>query len=351
MGCKRDFASTNLLMNISVAYSSNLLWVQPTWLEQASHWIERELHRQGIKRIGSIEQPHIRHWSTILRIPTSIGNIYFKAVIPNLVYEAVLIQTLYHWYPDCIPQILAVNKEQGWLLMSDGGMRLRESLKTEDDIQCWADSLPIYVQLQKQSVQHLDELLELGVPDRRLATLPIKFQALLTNPELLGLNRPDGLSLEEYQRLQDSVDRMEQLCEDLAKFGIPQTLDHGDLHDGNVFIRDGYYRLIDWGDSSVTHPFFTLHSIYFSLKQRFGIERSSFWFKQIKEFYLQSWTEYNTKEKLEAAFDLAQQLSLIPSALRWLPVLSGMDKVTRNKYSEAIPNLMREFLYTTQSDC
>jgi hypothetical protein len=52
-----------------VTHPSNLLWVQPTWLEQATHWIERELHRQGIKRIGSIEQPHIRHWSTVLRVP------------------------------------------------------------------------------------------------------------------------------------------------------------------------------------------------------------------------------------------------------------------------------------------
>jgi hypothetical protein len=317
-------------------------------LEQATRWIEQELHRQGIKRIGSIEQPHIRHWSTVLRIPTSIGNIFFKAVIPNLAYEAVLTQTLSHWYPDCIPQILAVNREQGWLLMSDGGMRLRESLKTEDDIQCWADLLPIYIHLQKQSVQHLDELLELGVPDRRLAILPTQFQELLKNPELLGLNRPDGLSLDEYQRLQASVYRVAKLCEQLANLRVPQTLHHGDLHDGNVFIRDRHYSLFDWGDSSIAHPYFILHSIYFSLKQRFGIEPSSFWFKQIREFYLESWTDYDTKEKLEAAFDLAQQLSPIPSALRWLPVLSGMDEATRNKYREAIPNLMREFLSITQ---
>ena len=41
-----------------MAHPSNLLWVEPTWLEQATHWIERELDRQGIKRIGSIEQPY-----------------------------------------------------------------------------------------------------------------------------------------------------------------------------------------------------------------------------------------------------------------------------------------------------
>lgn len=333
-----------------MAHPSNLLWVEPTWLEQATHWIERELHRQGIKRIGSIEQPHIRHWSTVLRVPTIIGNIYFKAVIPNLAYEALLTQTLSHRYPDCVPQILAANTEQGWLLMSDGGLRLRERLKTEDDIQRWIDLLPIYAQLQKQSVQHIDELLELGVPDRRLATLPTKFQELLINTELLGLNRPDGLSSDEYQCLQDSVHRVAKLCEQLANFSVPETLHHGDLHDGNVFIRDERYWFFDWGDSSIAHPFFSLHSIYDTLERRFELGNHSFWFKRLRACYLESWAEYETKERLEAAFDLAYQLSAIPSALRWLPVLSRMDATTRNKYSEAIPNLMREFLHTTQTD-
>ena len=44
----------------------------------------------------------------------------------------------------------------------------------------------------------------------------------------------------------------------LAASPVPITIDHGDLHDGNVFSRDGRPRLIDWGDATVAHPLTTL---------------------------------------------------------------------------------------------
>jgi hypothetical protein len=82
-------------MQMSKPYPSNLLWIQSSWLEQANRWIDNELYQHGIQRLGAIAQPHIRHWSTVLRVPTSEGDIYFKAVIPNLAYEAALTQALY----------------------------------------------------------------------------------------------------------------------------------------------------------------------------------------------------------------------------------------------------------------
>ena len=43
-----------------------------------------------------------------------------------------------------------------------------------------------------------------------------------------------------------------------ARFGIPETIQHDDLHDGQIFVRDDRYLLLDWGDACVSHPFFTL---------------------------------------------------------------------------------------------
>jgi hypothetical protein len=45
---------------------------------------------------------------------------------------------------------------------------------------------------------------------------------------------------------------------ELASFGIPETIQHDDLHDGQVFLSDGRYLLFDWGDACLSHPFFTL---------------------------------------------------------------------------------------------
>ncbi|NJR72922.1 MAG: phosphotransferase [Scytonema sp. CRU_2_7] len=174
--------------------------------------------------------------------------------------------------------------------------------------------------------------------------MPTLYQELLNETELLATNHPSGLSLLECQRLQDTVDVFASLCKQLATFAIPETLHHGDLHDGNVFIHNGRYIFFDWGDSSISHPFFSIRDTYANLNRRFGLGKNSFWFERLKDCYLRSWVEYETREKLEVAFEIAQKLSPIPDIFRWLPVLSNMDKAARNNYIDAIPNLLREFL-------
>ena len=41
-------------------------------------------------------------------------------------------------------------------------------------------------------------------------------------------------------------------------FGIRETVQHDDLHDGQVFLGAGVHQVLDWGDACVSHPFFTL---------------------------------------------------------------------------------------------
>jgi aminoglycoside phosphotransferase (APT) family kinase protein len=51
---------------------------------------------------------------------------------------------------------------------------------------------------------------------------------------------------------------VDELCAQLEPLGFPETIDHDDLHDGQVFARDGRARILDWGDACVAHPFLTL---------------------------------------------------------------------------------------------
>ena len=51
---------------------------------------------------------------------------------------------------------------------------------------------------------------------------------------------------------------VESLCAQLDGFGIPETLQHDDLHDGQVFVGDGRHLVLDWGDACISHPFFSL---------------------------------------------------------------------------------------------
>ena len=93
-------------------------------------------------------------------------------------------------------------------------------------------------------------MVALGVPDLRLATLPAKFEQLLS--ELVAL------PAEQRKRLERSVPRVRALCDELAGYGIPEAIQHDDFHDGQVYVRDDRYLLLDRGDACVSHPFFTL---------------------------------------------------------------------------------------------
>jgi hypothetical protein len=84
-------------------------WTRPGWFEQASFWVHAELERWGIEVSGPIEQPHSRPWSTVLRVATGEGDIYFTAVSPVHPYEPALLGTLKRWRPDCVPRLLSVD--------------------------------------------------------------------------------------------------------------------------------------------------------------------------------------------------------------------------------------------------
>src|SRR5262249_48970483 len=143
-------------------------------------------------------------------------------------------------------------------LMHDGGERLRELVHTTGDPHHWKTILPEYAQLQLALAPHVDELLDKGVPDESLEVLPAHIEALLDDRDACMVGRPNGITADECRRLRELVPDVADRCARLAGYGIPETIQHDDLHDGNVFVDEGRYLIFDWGDSCVSHPFNSL---------------------------------------------------------------------------------------------
>ena len=72
-----------------------------------------------------------------------------------------------------------MDAKRGWMLMRDGGTRLRELVATRADLHYWERLLPGYAQLQIEMAPLAARLVGLGVPDERLAVLPEHFRELL----------------------------------------------------------------------------------------------------------------------------------------------------------------------------
>ena len=69
-------------------------WSKIGWFDEAATWMMDELHRLGINAFSPVEQ--LRSWyvSAILRVNTSVGYVYFKAVPHVFVREVEIMQLL-----------------------------------------------------------------------------------------------------------------------------------------------------------------------------------------------------------------------------------------------------------------
>jgi hypothetical protein len=220
-------------------------WEDPDWLATAVAWVDERLAGLGRARTGEVDQPHVRSWATALRVPTADGPVWFKANTPELRHEVAVVERVSARVPDRVPALLASDAERGWMLMGDAGDRLREVILVEHSLARWHDVLAGAADIARALEPDVEVMLAAGLPDLRLHTLADGYA------ELVG-------RLELEPRFVDAVGRVRDLVDELASYALPETLQHDDLHDGQVFVKDGRNLILDWGDAVVSHPFFTM---------------------------------------------------------------------------------------------
>lgn len=321
-----------------------LPWKQSTWLSEAQTWIGAVLHRHGLYLTGEIRQPHLRPWSTVLTVPTDQGLVYFKATAPYLAYEPALTDFLFRTHPELTPALLGVDCARGWLLMRESGTPLRTFIQAEHSLARWREIMPLYVGLQKDLVPRVDEILSLGVLDRRLETLPAQFERLVADEASLLVDQPESLTADEYRRLKASVGAFERMCGELSAFGLPSTLHHDDFHDGNLFIQNGRVIFTDWGESAVTHPFFTLVVMLRGAENSLKLTPEAPELPQMRDWYLTHWTDYAPLAELQPVVRLAQRIGLVNRALTWQRVISNLPEDLKPEYALAVPAYLQEFI-------
>ena len=150
-----------------------------------------------------------------------------------------------------------------------------------------------------------------------------------------------------FQKLQNLSPRFEQICADLVAFGIPESLNHGDFHDGNVLIKDGRISFFDWGDADVTHPFVSLRTWFVSME--IALELDDYApptpeMLRLLETYLAAWQAYGEKAALWSAYKLSRPVASIVKALQWHHSISHMYAAVRADYAWIVPEVLREFM-------
>ncbi|MEH1102008.1 phosphotransferase [Micromonospora sp. CPCC 205561] len=316
-------------------------WTDPRWPEAAHDWIAERLGRLGRRVVGPVE-PRVRPWSLVWRVPTDSGDVWFKANNPGTRHEAALLAALARLAPGRVLDPLAVDVARGWALLPDGGRSLRDALGGDRaPLTRWERVLPEYADLQRAVAPRAGELLALGVPDHRPELLPGLYDALLDDEESLLLGAEDGLTAEAHGRLRAHRAAFAEECRRLAGFGVAPTVQHDDLHDGNVFVAGDGHRFFDWGDASVAHPFGTLLVTLNSVADGFGLPAGDPALARLRDAYLEPWSDGHDRATLREAARLAVRVTRVSRALSWRRALRSPDPA-RAEYASAVPGWLRE---------
>jgi Phosphotransferase enzyme family len=280
-------------------------------------WIESVL---PAPLAGPVEVTKESPWSLVATVPTETGRLWFKENRGGTTYEAALVQALARWTPDRVLTPIAVEPGRGWSLLPDGGVILRAAHPAAR-VADWEDLLRRHAQLQRDLAPWAEEMLAFGVPD-------VRPRQIMSHVERLGVST-------------SYVDTLAGLCELLAASAIPPSLQHDDLHDGNVFTSG---RFFDWGDASVAHPFGVLLVSLRVASDRFGLANGDPLLLRFRDVYLEMWSDLGDRATLLAEVDAALQVTKVSRALSWERGLIGASAVDLAKYGENVKGWIDELL-------
>jgi hypothetical protein len=297
-------------------------WTTPQWRNEVLDWAASH----DVVPNAEVTQVKLAAWSTVLRIPTREGYVFFKAGGPGTAYEAGLMRALVAYGTPHLLTPLGIDVARGWLLLPDGGPTLRDRLGRDKDLAHWERVLPKYAELQR----HVEHRGLPGAEDHRPAQLPDLYDELLAD-----------LAVGPRAELEALRPKVAQWCQELTTSGITATVQHDDLHDNNVFTHRDHDVFYDWGDASLAFPFSSLLVTLRSIASTWELEPGSPELQRVRDCYLEAWTDTHSRTELELLALLATRVGKVSRSRAWLRALTGVEA---GQHAEAPPGWLEELL-------
>jgi Ser/Thr protein kinase RdoA (MazF antagonist) len=189
----------------------------------------------------------------------------------------------------------------------------------DHDLAAWTRILRGYARLQRSTERRAADLIALGVPDLRPERLVAVVEGFLTDERIWA--RADAEDRDAARaarrRLPGLLPVVEGLVAELAGVGVAATIQHDDLHGGNILVGPAGDRVFDWGDASVAYPFTTLTTTLNSIEYRTGLDQHGPELRRLRDAYLESWTDVAPLTPLVAAEGRSRILGAISRAAAW----------------------------------
>jgi hypothetical protein len=167
-----------------------------------------------------------------------------------------------------------------------------------------------------------------------MGVLPAGYERLLASELPLARN--------DVNHLRDYSPRFTELCQMLAEFGFHESVQHDDLHMANLYSHDSRFRVVDWGDSSIAHPFFSLLETFRFLEEFNGLAPDDPWFRRLRDAYLEPWGS-----GFEETFELAIRVGWFAHAIAWSRQRDALPADARPDFDRAFRIVLRRAIAQT----
>jgi Ser/Thr protein kinase RdoA (MazF antagonist) len=218
------------------------------------------------------------------------------------------------------------------MLLADFGQHLWHT----SDLAAWIAALRVHAGIQQASIERRETLLAVGCFDRRLNMLAEAVDPLLGDDRALA-----GIDPEERERFRSLGPRLKTHCDELASLGLPDTLVHGDLHPGNIAMRDGQPVFFDWTDGCLAHPFIDLLPFVEAVE---GLADEPDAWSRLRDGYLAEWTAFGSMEFLNQAFALAEPLGALHQSISYRHLVANTEGPSQRTMLHGVSYWVRHVL-------
>ena len=285
-------------------------WAHQGWFARASTWMMDQMAADGRPVVIAPRQHQLWGLSIVLRASSAEGNAFFKCSADLFRHEAVVTQALATQMSELVPEVIAVDGAQGWMLMRDLGAA---ELGDQDE-SLWHEGVVAHAGIQQSWLGRTDELVALGLPVRSLTDLAAQVDAMTEDTVLMQRMSPDL-----RERWLAAAPAFIESCRRLDEIGPGPTLVHGDFHPWNVAFGPATTRVFDWTDAAVSHPFVDLATYVFRTED-VAVRR------RLVDAYVGAWSKIWPEESLREAAALGLvvgSLYQVQSYRALLPMLMG----------------------------
>ena len=172
--------------------------------------------------------------------------------------------------------------------------------------------------IQQAIASHRDAVLATGVQDCSPATVPARFDALVERLAELHPDHPSHVDADLRADLLAVRPRLVDVCAQIAASPLPDTVQHGDLHPGNVFVVGDDLRLFDFGDVQWA-PAVEVLSVPYGVMA----EENRWPWRPVLDAYVERWRDVVDARSLNAMWEATAFTQPVNRAQTWWGALAG----------------------------